>query len=217
MAAIKRMHPRTLIRHAVVRVLKENEDAAALFADRVFPNRAEQWLTDELPACGVYTLSEERLESDVSPDPCERRIDLGCELLARMSENVDDMLDALSLAVEEALQLDAIGAAMGAIVDEARAQAGLPPLEPVMRDGVLRHPADTLLLLELRSTSLGVAVDGNREIGVAVLNFDLEYEQPRLSIPLPDFLLAVSGWDVAKPDGYIDMESRVEFEPSDNE
>ena len=63
MADSKPMHPRALIRHAVVRVLKENPATAALLSDRVYPDRVEHWLAEELPACGVYTLSEETLNS----------------------------------------------------------------------------------------------------------------------------------------------------------
>jgi hypothetical protein len=217
MADFKPMHPRALIRHAVVRVLKEYPDTAALLGERIFPNRAEHWLSDELPACGVYTLSEEGITSDVSPDPDERRIDLIVELLARMTDAVDDTLDALALAVEEALRLDAIGEAMGGIANEALAKAGLPPMEKVKKDGVWRWPVDTLLLLGLKSTDLGIAVDGNRQIGVAAMDFVLEYETPRLPVPLPDFLLAMSGWDVEPHDGHIDMESRVKFEPAEEE
>lgn len=205
------IHPRALIRHALVRVLGENAGAAALMGDRIFPDRMEHWFAEELPACGVYTLSEVAIESDLSPEPDERRISLVCELLARFTENVDDHLDALCLAVEEALQLDAIGGAMGRIVDEAREKAGLPPLEPVKVNGVMRHPADTLLVLKLCGTDIDIAVDGNREIGVAAMNFDLEYAAVKETIPLPDFLVAVSGWDVQPADGLIDMVSRVEF------
>jgi len=208
------MHPRALIRHAVVRVLKEHLDTAALLGKRVFPNRTEHWLSDELPACGVYTLSEDAIDSDVSPDPDERRIDLVVELLARNTAKVDDVLDALTLAVEEALRLDAIGEAMGRIVNEALVKAELSPMEKVKKNGELRWPVDTLLLLGLKSTDIGIAVDGNRQIGVAAMNFDLEYKTSRLPIPLPDFLLAISGWDVEPHDGVIDMVSRVEFEPA---
>lgn len=215
MSEYKPMHPRALIRHAVVRVLKENPDTAVLLGECVFPNRAEHWLCDELPACGVYTLSEDSIDSDVSPDPDERRIDLIVEILARNTARVDDVLDALTLAVEEALRLDAIGDAIGRIVNEALVKAGLPPMEKVKKDGELRWPVDTLLLLGLKSTDIGIAVDGNRQIGVAAMNFDLEYETPRLPIPLPDYLLAISGWDVQPHDGVIDMVSRVEFEPAE--
>lgn len=211
------MHPRALIRHAVVRVLKENPDTAILLGERVFPNRAEHWLCDELPACGVYTLSEDTIESDVSPNPDERRIDLIVELLARNTARVDDVLDALTLAVENALRLDAIGDAMGRIINKALVEEGLPPMEKVKKDGDPRWPVDTLLLLGLKSTDIGIAVDGNRQIGVAAMNFDLEYTPPEFPVPLADFLLAVSGWDVMPADGHIDMESRVEFEPANKE
>ena len=208
------LHPRALIRHAVVRVLKENPLTATLLGDRVYPNRTEHWLAEELPACGVYTLSEETINSDTSPDPDERRIDLIVELLARMTDTVDNTLDALTLAVEKALRLDAIGDVMGRIVNESLIAASLLPKEKVKKDGEWRWPADTLLLLGLKSTDIGIAVDGNRQIGVAAMNFDLEYQTPREEIPLPDFLLAIAGWDVMPADGLIDMVSRVEFDPA---
>jgi hypothetical protein len=209
------LHPRALIRRAVVRVLRQDAATAALMADRIFPNRTEHWLADELPACGVYTLSETPVESDVSPGPDERRIDLAVEVLARMASGVDDALDSLCLAVERALQLDAVGAAMTALVDEARAQAGKDPLPPVVVDGIPRTSAvDTLLVLEPAGTEIGIAVDGNRQIGVAVMNFGLEYAAPRTAAPDAEFLLAVAGWDVEPHDNVIDMESRAAFEPA---
>jgi hypothetical protein len=214
----RKAHPRALIRHALVRVLSEDPEVSARIGSRVFPNRSEHWLCDELPACGVYTLDEETLESDVSPDPRERRVELIVEMIARMSAAVDDLLDDLCLSVERALNLDRIGAAMGDLVDEARAEADLPPLAPVRVDGEMRHPADVLLELRLQNTDLAIAVDGNREIGVAVLNFRLDYRIPRPrpdgEEALPDFLLAASGWDVEPHDGQMEMESNVEFEPS---
>ena len=210
------VHPRALIRHAVVRVLKEHPATVLLMGGRVCPNRMEHWLADELPACGVYTMSEEVLESDISPDPNERRIALVVELLSRMTEAVDDTLDALTLAVEKALMLPAIGAAMTAIVNERLAAEGKEPLPPVTVNGGWRSSIlDTLLTLKLTTTELGIAVDGNREIGVAGMNFTLEYACPEYSEPLPDFLLAVSGWDALPHDNVIDMVSRVEFTPKE--
>jgi hypothetical protein len=209
-------HPRALIRRAVVRVLLEHEATSALLGDRVFPNREEHWLQDELPAAGVYTLSEERIDSDVSPDPEERRLSLVVETLARMSARVDDVLDALTLAVETALsELDAVGEAMGAIVNESREAAGLDPLEKVPAENgdlELRWPCDTLRLIVLRSTDIGIAVDGDREIGAAAMNFDLEDAWPVERGEIADFLLGLTDWDVEPHDGVIDMVSRVEFE-----
>jgi hypothetical protein len=208
------LHPRALIRHAVVRVLKDDERAAALLPGGVYPNRSEHWLAHELPASGVYTLQEQTLETDVYPDPRERRINLVVELLSYMSAGVDDALDALSLAVERALCLDSIGEAMGGIVNAQLVAAGKPPMEKGRRDGRILWPVDTLLTLNLTSTDIGIAADGDREIGVAVLTYALEYEAPRYRTELPDFLLAASGWDVEPADGRIDMVSRVEFAPA---
>jgi hypothetical protein len=208
------MHPRALIRHAVVRVLSGDERASALLSGGIYPNRSEHWPAHELPACGVYTLQEDTLETDVYPDPRERRITLVVEVLSYMSAGVDDALDALSLAVERALCLSAIGDAMGDIVNAQLVEAGLPPMEKERRDGRILWPVDTLLTLHLTSTDIGIAADGDREIGVAALTYAMEYEAPRDGTPLPDFLLAVSGWDVEEADGRIDMVSRVEFEPA---
>jgi hypothetical protein len=204
------LNPRALIRHAVVRVLKER---APVFGGRVWPDREEHWLAEEFPACGVYTLSEERLESDVSPDPLERRIDLVVECLALAAHGVDDGLDVLALEVERALSLERIGQAMGSIVNELREAAGLPPLEKKLRNGRLLWPVDTLLTLTLAGTDLGIAVDGSRQIGVAVLQFDLEYAAQAEDLPLPDFLQAVSGWDLFSSDGVVNMVSQVKFSP----
>ena len=228
--------PRVLIRRAIVRVLQESPVTAPLFGGqpvvnddgeqifvgaRIYPNREEHWQADELPACGVYTLSEEILDSDTWPDPGERRIDLIIEILSRKARRVDDTLDALTGAIESALSLDAIGDAMGRIANEALIAAGLRPMEKIKKDGVWRWPVDTLLLLGLKGTDLGIAVDGDRQIGVAAMNYDLEYSTATLGLPpyesLPDFLLAMAGWDVEPHDGVIDMESRVELEPTTKE
>ncbi|MCL1915673.1 MAG: hypothetical protein FWG17_03050 [Desulfovibrionaceae bacterium] len=210
---------RALIRHAVVCVLKEDAGLAALTGGRVFPNREEHWLAGELPAIGVYALSEEVLDTDISPDPRERRISLIVEALVRMAEKADDKLDELAWAVEMALAaLGPVGAAMTALVNKALAAAGKDPLPPATINGIPRSSAvDTLLSLTLKSTELGIAVDGNRQIGVAVLNFDLDYALSDFPPALPDFLLAASAWDVVPADGKADMESRVEFDPSTKE
>jgi hypothetical protein len=208
------LHPRALIRHAVVRTLREAPALSSRLGRRVFPNREEHWLQDELPAAGVYTLSEQTIDSKISPDPDERRIDLVVEILAGMSVRVDDTLDALTLAVEKALLLDSIGDFMGLLINERLAAAGLPPLEKIRRDGRLRWPVDTLLLLGLKDTELAIAVEGDRQIGVASMNFDLEYFWPECPGPLDDFLLGIAGWDVQPHDGHIDMVSRVAFDPA---
>lgn len=207
------LHPRALIRAAIVKVLLANSACAAMFGDRIYPNRFEQWFAEELPAAGVYTLEEENLESDVSPDPDERRLSLVLELVCQADEQVDDWLDRLCLACEAALfasgAIDKIGQAMTEIIAAKIGQA-VPE-----KNG--RSLADTLILISLKKTELGIAVDGNRETGVASLNFDVEYYWPKSFGNLADFLLAYGGWDVEVSDGKIDMYSRVEFEPFNKE
>lgn len=206
---------RALIRAALVRVCQEDAGLAAGLAGRVWPNRMEHWLADELPATGVYTLTEEVLETEISPDPLERRVALVVEILARAGAGVDDTLDALTWDMERALTLDSVGAAMTAIANEALTAAGKDPLPPVVAGGIARTSAvDTLLTLKLTSTEIGIAVEGDRQIGVAAMNFDLEYALPQTLSPALDFLLAVSSWDVQAADGVIDMEGRAEFEPT---
>lgn len=204
------LHPRALIRAAVVRVLLQNASCAALLSDRIHPNRFEQWMSPELPAAGVYTLSEECLDSASSPDPDERRLSLVLELVSIADERLDDRLDALSLAAESALfadgAIDKIGAAMTALIEER-----IKKPVPLGKNG--RPLTDTLILIKLKATEIGLAVDGARETGVASMTFDIEYYWPKDQGDLADFLLAIGGWDVEVSDGKIDMVSRVDFEP----
>ena len=206
---------RALIRHAVVQVLRQDVGLCALLSGRVFSNRVEHWLPGELPAAGVYTLVETALDSDISPQPDERRISLAVELLVHMSKKADDALDELAQAVEDALSLPAIGAAMTAIVNQKLEDEGKAPLPPETIAGIPRSSAvDTLLLIKLTGIEIGVAVEGKRQIGVAALNYDLEYAVP-WKLAETDILQGVSqfisGWDAAPADGEIDMESRVEL------
>ncbi|WP_303878945.1 hypothetical protein [Desulfovibrio piger] len=199
------VHPRTLIRRAVCQVMREHDGLAALIGARIWPNRMEHWFRGELPAAGVYTVSEQRVESDTRPEPQERVISLAVELLGGELEAVDDTLDALCLQTERAvLRLDAIGRAMGAIVD-----ASLPEPLPLVHG---THPADTLLSITHTGTELGIVTDGAREYGAAALNFDLEYQWPTVPPELADFLLAHTDWYVHPGDDRVDMISQVNFD-----
>lgn len=208
------LHMRALIREAVVRLIKADPACAPLLGDRVWPNRFEAWLTQELPAAGVYTTREEVLESDTSPDPDERRLSLEVELVAWADASLDDTLDALCLALEHALTrdhaIDALGREMTALV-EARLKKTLP----LLKNG--RSPVDTLIALKATGTDIGIAVDGERQIGVATLALDIDYTWPRPTGELADFLLAIGYWDTAPADGKVDMVSRVEFPPPDKD
>lgn len=201
------MHMRTLIRRALVAVLLANGPLASRLGGRIYSNRVEHWWANELPAAGVYTMAESNTDGDVSPDPDERQITLGLELLVHGTEAMDDQLDGLCLLVERAVQIDAVGAAMTGIIDKL-----LP--EPLPRGAQGRSPVDRALLrIRLTGTDLGIAVDGDRQTGVATMSFDVEYQAPRLPGVLDDFLLAATDWDVVPADGHPEMQSLVAFEP----
>ena len=184
------LHPRAAIRHAVVAVLQAHTGIAAALGPRIHPNRAAHWAEAELPAAGVYTLSEEPVESDLSPAPDERKMALVVEILVRDNVNLDDTLDALSALFEDALYLPAIGKAVQAL-----------------------GAADTLLVLRYTGTDIGFAAEGGRDMGVMVLNYEIEYGKPAVLPPLPDFLLGVTGWDVAPADGNMEAVDHIHFDP----
>lgn len=206
-APLAGIHMRALIRRGVVKLLKADAGMASLCGARIYGNRVEHWYQDEYPAAAVYALSESNAESDVSPDPDERALSLNVELVAAADERLDDVLDALCLALERAVGIDALGQAMTAIVNRR-----LPAPLPVDPQG--RSPVDAALLrIRQTGSELGIAVDGQRQLGVATVSFEVEYRWPVMPGTLADFLLAVSGWDVEPADGCIDMQSRVEFSP----
>ena len=208
------LHMRALIREAVVRQIVADPACAPLLGARVWPNRFEAWLTPELPAAGVYTTREEVLESDASPDPDERRLSLEVELVAWADASLDDTLDALCLALEHALTrdhaIDALGREMTAIVEER-----LGKTLPTLKNGA--SPVDTLIAIKSTGTDIGIAVEGEREIGVATLALDIDYTWPRPTGELADFLLAIGHWDTATADGKLEMISRVEFPAPDKD
>lgn len=176
------VHPRTAWRYVAGLLLADSG-----FPGPVYPNREEPWLSHELPAIGIYTTQETKVEQDISPDPDDRLLTLVVEILAGRNERLDDNLDAFSLIVERSLTYQTM----------ARASGQWPLVDFVYSD-----------------TTLGFADDGERLVGLASLTFDLTYRFPAEPLPLNDFLLAIAGWDVEKHDGCLDMVSRVAFEPA---
>lgn len=167
---MSKKHPRTLIRHAVVALLKKSPVGETL-QGRIYANRTAHWLEEELPACGVYILDEDKLESKSSPAPDERKLSLVVEVLVRDNVNLDDTLDALSVGIEQALHLDPIGQEMLAL-----------------------GGTDTLLTLEYTGMATGQASDGSKDFGVMVISYDLEFSMPAILPDLPDFETANTGW-----------------------
>jgi hypothetical protein len=97
-------HQRQVIREAVVAQLKGRTSAE----DRVFKSREIPLKRCELPAICVYTL-EETVDQDSrqsSPRRLSRPLQVAVELVVENSEDVDDVIDALALEVEDALEAD---------------------------------------------------------------------------------------------------------------
>lgn len=192
------IHPRALLRHAVVRVFRSDPQIASLVAGRVYPNREAPYLGADLPACSVYTVDEARIDARQTPDPSRREMRLALEFVAELNQTddggLDDLLDSFCLAAENAMDIDRVGVAMGAIVDGALAAQGEPPLGAAPNG---RHPADTLISLVYQSVELGLAEDGERTLGAAALTWTVQYDRPRVPVALNDFLMAHIAYDTA--------------------
>jgi hypothetical protein len=98
------LHERKAIRDAVVAQLSGQTAAGA----RVFASRQSSVKKVELPAICVYTDSEEVDEesADSSPRWLKRKLLLAVEVWAGAASGVDDVLDALALEVETAMDSD---------------------------------------------------------------------------------------------------------------
>lgn len=172
-------HPRTLLRKAVCALLRQSA-----FSGAVYANREEPWLAEELPVMGVYTTEESPLETDQSPPPDERRVTLVVDVLALSGLTLDDTLDAFSFLVEKAVTFAALEAKLRTV------STGLP-----------------LLDLQYSGTTLGLAEEGSRLIGVASLTFDLDYRMPVNMAGLVPFITAETAWDIVDycgPDGKLE-------------
>lgn len=187
------MHPRAAIRKAIVKLLLEYAPLAALHEGRVFPSREEHFLEDELPALGVYVVSEKALDtSQLAPAPDERELDLNVEVLLKADNQLDDALDTFSELVEQALaSIDSIGHAL----------LGM-------------NQPDTLLVLKYAGTELEFAENGSRLMGLLTINFSIEYRMPEPDAELPDFLRARVVWDLAEPDGNPELVDELNVRPS---
>jgi hypothetical protein len=167
------LHPRSHIRLAVVNLLR-----ATSFPGSVYPSREEPWAAQELPAIGVYSASETKLETDISPRPDERRLSLLVDIVTKGSTHVDDVMDAFSYLVECALTFAAL---------EAR----------------LALDAPSLPLLDLKhvSTELAIADTGHKLLGAASIAFDIDYRMPASLPSLDSFITGGIGWDICDYDG----------------
>ncbi len=96
------LHPRQVIRRAVVDLLVAARTGAE---DRVFPTREAPWRSIELPGIAVYSI-EENSQRQTRDSELERHLILAIHAVDRLSEGIDDSLDALSLQIEKAMAAD---------------------------------------------------------------------------------------------------------------
>lgn len=94
-----RLHPRTVIRKAVAALLIGNTAAG----QNVFTSRTGAFMSRELPAIAIYTTDEAVDDGETSPRRYTRNPDVVVQLVAEVDKNIDDVLDAFALEVEDIL------------------------------------------------------------------------------------------------------------------
>lgn len=163
------MHERKDIRDAIVAALVA---AGASFGSRVFPSRNPPLRTAELPAVCVYTDDEavDRASWSTAPRELTRTVNVAVEAWARATDDIEDVLDALALEVETAmdadLNLDDTAFDSGLLSTEIGiASAGDRPM------GAARLIYSVVYHTELRAPPVEDAFD------VADIHYDLSGEQ----------------------------------------
>lgn len=140
-------HPRKLIRHAMVDLLKAANTAVGV---RVFPTRVEPYKTSLLPAISVYTLadaSEDGAQTSTT-EPHEVDVEVAAWVAHSDANPADDAMDDLAEQIEKAVHRDP--------------RLGGKAYEEVRLRGTVMELA---------------AVDGRSDpnVGIAVLTFSVRY------------------------------------------
>ncbi len=179
----------TLIRQALADRLRQSPEIAAFAGDRIFLNRFEAWGEAGLTTIGVYVISEEPLETDISPPPDERRLTVTVEILSREDAALEERLDQIADQVLRSYTLDPLGELVKA--------AGGP---------------DTFLKIEWLGNDRGYLPEGEHTIGANIMAFSLEYQQPWADAELPPFETAATDWRAQTPEGEIEAENIVQLD-----
>jgi hypothetical protein len=131
---------RTYLRKAIAHILTADSELQPWLKGRVFANRADPWLVEELPALGVYLLSEEPLETTQAPPENRRQAELLIEIITHYDQTADDLIDKIQALIERAMLIDAIGAAMIALGTTDTLEEIAPPsftMELLETDGAV--------------------------------------------------------------------------------
>jgi hypothetical protein len=163
-------HRRQIIRDAVIAMLK----GQTTVGERVFPTRFEVLRRNDVPALLVYTVSEsvDPESQRTAPRELTRTLQLGIHAVVKVTEAVDDELDALALQVERLVDKDPTfgGEASDAILtstdiavyEEADRRVGIARLTYAITYYTQAPAAEDVALDDFRTahveTSLGGAV-----------------------------------------------------------
>lgn len=163
------MHPRKLIRQAIVDALKV---AATAAGERVFKSRAVPWRTVELPAISVQAADElvDEDSEESSPRELLRGADVSLDLVlaAPADGEVDDALDDFAEQVEEAMHADPTfgGAASdcylvsSAFGEVAEGNRPLGALRLVYRTRYITHAPESTEAVPLSTVGVTHDLDG---------------------------------------------------------
>lgn len=179
-------HPRTVLRQAVGALLE-----AAGFSGRVYLNPEEPWDAPSFPSVGVYIMSEQAAESDLSPRPDSREVTLAVDILEAVRGAdlpLDDRIEALELAADRALSFEAVDR------------------EFTARGGLLED-------FEYSGMELGKADNGEITIACLTLTYTAVYRMPPPETTLDQFRTGYIQWDLADgvnhPDGRIEATDSI--------
>lgn len=103
-------HPRARIRHRVAEFLKGKID---INTERIYVNRPDTYMLEELPCACVYFKSEAVEEEDTAPQKDKRTLSLVVEVIYKAGVEqfeLDDWMDDRAYEVEDALLLPKLDA-----------------------------------------------------------------------------------------------------------
>lgn len=180
-------HPRKVIRHAVVALLKAAQTSAG---DRIYPNRVLPVGRKQVPAILVRNGEEpvDPASSVTVPRELTRNLSLEIVALCGVEEDADDTLDDLALEIETAMHAD-----------------------PFLRDEEGRARCSDLILSD--TSEPDIDRDGDRLIGGIALTYTVTYQTlaPESPTELDDFLTAHVTHKVTGPDMPDDDDAEDEF------
>ena len=185
----------TIIKRGLAGLLSENEAVNEFTGGRVFINRFDPCDDPEYMSIGVFVLSEERVETDVCRDPDMRSITVQVEVVSPREK--DPFEEALDAAAELA---EAVYLMPGA----------LKPLGELL---IAEGYADSLLEIRWERTDSVYVIDSDKDLGMRLLIFTIEYEKAPKPEELPDFREAFAAWRARLPEGPdLEAEGGVVFE-----